>query len=111
MLDDEPARIIELKKRHPTETIIVAYSYDDGIDKLKSAGDLDILYLDHDLNSGPGKHGSAFAQFIVNHFKSKKPFCIIHSMNPVGANNMKNILTQAGFQVSVNPFHTLIAVQ
>lgn len=69
----------------------------------------DIVFLDHDLEgkifvpSSYQNTGYTVAKFISEHDNIKINQIIIHSMNPQGANNIKNILPQA----EIIPFNLL----
>ena len=54
-----------------------------------------ILDLDHDL--GKGMSGYDICKYVVAHHIPLKGFKI-HSMNPVGAFNMRQLLTHYGYQ-------------
>jgi len=60
----------------------------------------DIVSLDHDLGdeimvaSGDGT-GYEVAQWIANNLQDNMPIVVLHTWNPAGAQNMKNILPNA----------------
>jgi DNA-binding response OmpR family regulator len=62
----------------------------------------DIVFLDHDLGggayleSGPGT-GYEVAQYIASDSKYNEVPIIIHSWNPVGAENMKKLIPHAAY--------------
>ena len=89
-------------------TPFIARSYEDAIDFLIQIRDSEaeaILDLDHDLGeleemSGEpfnGLSGYDICKYIVEHHYPLVGFHI-HSMNPVGAQNMRQILTHAGYE-------------
>lgn len=74
--------------------ITVARTYDEAIQYIDDS--YDIISLDHDL--GEEKTGYDIAKYIVeNQLKIGK--VAIHSANPVGRDNIKQLLTHYGYEV------------
>ena len=74
----------------------VARSCDDAIDifiDMNDGSDNICISFDHDL--GPGPSGYDFAVWLVEH--KITGFFHVHSMNPVGANNIRQLLTHYGW--------------
>ena len=97
-LDDErqPSR----KFLDKVETYFVAESYEDAIFYLANFTDEDnyedvFVSFDHDL--GEEKTGYDFAKYLLEHGITIGAFTI-HSMNPVGANNIHQLLTHYGYK-------------
>lgn len=99
------------------EDIFVDYvfTYEYACDKILE--EYDVLCLDHDLSiedqmCTPGgitkeKTGSDLATFIVNHLDYiKKPVCIVHSYNPLGAKRMLEIFKDKDIHAIYVPFGT-----
>ena len=83
------------EKWHKNEDeITVARTYDEAIQYL--GDEYDVISLDHDL--GEEKTGYDIAKYIVeNQLKIGK--VAIHSANPVGRDNIKQLLTHYGYEV------------
>lgn len=89
---------IETKCEQPD--IISASSANEATGILEKDKEFDVIFLDHDLggkifvSSKDPNTGYAVAEYIKkNDVKYKQ--CFIHSQNPVGAKNMKNVLEDA----------------
>ncbi len=72
----------------------------DGID-LVADNKYDLLFLDHDLggeemvDSSNENTGYQLARFIASSTQNKTTMCIIHSCNPVGADNIASAMKYA----------------
>lgn len=106
ILEDDENRIDFFTRNLNTkvECIAIAKNIYEGI-KILSEDTFDILFLDHDLGEPeiPENTGSGLAKFIVNN-KIKCNEIFIHSMSPVGAQNIKNILDNGNYESSIIPF-------
>ena len=90
IVDDEEIRHEMFRKKYPMFDITSVYNSSDAI-KLLSKNKYNTIFLDHDL--GGDDTGVKVAEFIDRaHIRS---FIIVHSMNPVGASNIKRILPSA----------------
>jgi hypothetical protein len=75
--------------------------------------DFDVMFLDHDLggkiwvDSNEENTGYQFIKWIVNEKKNKNSLIYIHSMNPIGANNMLNYLLDNEYDGIWIPFNLL----
>ena len=82
-------------RQPPDNTWIVVRSYDTAVEYVRVFGMPETISFDHDL--GLDKTGYDFAKFIVdldldlNVFTPEFRF-YVHSANPVGASNIKNLL-------------------
>lgn len=99
ILEDDPARMhVFTRNLIGTNTVIVD-NVPDAISELSSRN-WDYLFLDHDLGgqqmveSGDDT-GYAVAAWLEEHLDKKPPNIVIHSLNPAGAQNMKNALPEA----------------
>lgn len=72
--------------------------------------DYDMLMLDHDLSDTNLKEtGAYFCEWLSTTDFDRSIPIVIHSMNIVGAKNMKNILEDAGFKnIQVLYFYSLL---
>jgi CheY-like chemotaxis protein len=102
IVEDSPARINTFKQKLNNKDYDL-YFFDTAVDAeaaLKNIGGFDVLFLDHDLggqvfvDSKDPNTGYAVAKFIVDN-KIDIPSIIVHSMNPVGSQNIKSILPKA----------------
>lgn len=66
-----------------------AENYDKAIEYLSSI-DFNLIFLDHDLGDN-SKDGADIAQWMVDNNKSNI-LTVIHTMNPIGRDDIKNIL-------------------
>ena len=97
-LDDERNPTMNFINR--VEKYYVARSYEDAIFYLANFTDEEsyedlFISFDHDL--GPGKSGYDFAKYILEHRMEIGGFTI-HSMNPVGASNIYQLLTHYDYK-------------
>lgn len=90
ILDDEEGRHSLFRKKYNIHELTHAYTADEAIDYL-SKHKYDIVFLDHDL--GTRATGIKVAKWM--HSNKIDAQVIIHSLNPVGAENMKHILKDA----------------
>lgn len=90
--------------RHPTEYIdtesvtVVARDYDNAIEIIQHCSEHGIpvrISLDHDL--GSEKSGYDICKYIVEHNILNVRYRI-HSMNPVGRDNMEQLLSHYGYK-------------
>lgn len=110
-IDDEVYRYERMIETHHLEpTAVHVDTALKAIDAIIDDGPWDVIYFDHDLATfvqDPYKReitGNDVAKLLVRQdWKPSKVF--VHSTNPVGANNIKNTLNDAGiFPVYVYPF-------
>jgi hypothetical protein len=109
ILEDSQARINIFKKKLKKDDVYYFDNVIEAIEGFSLLGPFDILFLDHDLdgkifvNSEDENTGYQFAKYISKEEELKSQI-IIHSMNPAGARNIKNILPQA----EIVPFPRLV---
>ena len=109
--------------RHTTFTVLYnkhelshVYTYNDALDTLKS-NKFDVVFLDHDLQGAyiedpiltVEKTGLDIAIWMTRNLL-EKPKVYIHSMNPVGSRMIFMMLSEAGFPVTITPFHLLPSI-
>ena len=98
-LDDDPGRIRKARLQFANDFLIEAETAEQAIEMLERESPFDLVSLDHDLGGNiycPSDEvsGYAVAKYISSMPKDKLPGrVIIHSFNPVGAENMINVLT------------------
>lgn len=99
ILEDDGNRIATFKKKLKDHDLYFAVSVDEAKDMAKNFGPFDYYFLDHDLDgkvfvdSKDENTGYQFAKFLAEVNATGKIF--VHSMNPVGAQNIKGVLPQA----------------
>jgi CheY-like chemotaxis protein len=78
--------------------------------KKKYDGPYDLLLLDHDMEGNyeyrpdyPNT-GHQFVKWLVEQDPVPKPEVVLHSQNPVGRTNMRQLLEEHGFSVTEFPF-------
>ena len=78
----------------------VVRSYTDFTDWISQNGLPDLISFDHDLgdvnsmDGSPEKTGYDCAKWLVNYcldFDKSLPVCVVHSANPVGADNIRSL--------------------
>ena len=108
ILEDSYARIQTFKQRLKGHDLFFFDQVKDAKDALTLLGPFDVVFLDHDLDdkvfvdSADANTGYQLAKYIAEKgFKFDQ--IILHSMNPAGVQNMKDILPDA----IIAPFPTL----
>jgi CheY-like chemotaxis protein len=112
ILEDNPIRADIFKKLFKSQTLFITDKV--GI-AIKACEEIvfDIMFLDHDLegkiwmDSNKEQTGYTFCKILVQTDFQKKTLCYVHSLNPIGANNMVNLLHDYGRDAICLPF-TLI---
>lgn len=110
ILEDDPNRVVLFKKHLCAYTVYYTDTVDGAVELLKEHEDFDIYFLDHDLggevyvDSMEKNTGFQFAK-ILSKRKTRSPI-IIHSMNPIGAENMAQELRNK--KVYKLPFHIFV---
>lgn len=98
ILDDDKIRHLLFKTNFVGHVLVHTYTAQEAIKALEE--DLfEVAFLDHDLgghsyveSEGEEETGYTVAKWLAEHPDRKPPIIHIHSYNPVGAQNMKNIL-------------------
>lgn len=100
-LDDDPGRHKAVKHIFLHDE---AYTAQDAIQKLQDAL-YDVVFLDHDLggmemveSNGSEETGYTVAKWIAAN-KPTIPLIVVHSLNPVGSENIASLLRQSGYNV------------
>jgi len=104
----------DMKERHDyfqesciDQDITHVWTSKEAIDKLKT-DKFDAIFLDHDLGGEVYQKsirgtGCEVAEFIARNDVGT-PDIVLHSWNPEGVKNMKNILGTKDYQVVIDPF-------
>ena len=99
VLEDDHSRVAVFQKNLIGTNTVFVETVEDAIANLESNA-WDYLFLDHDLGgeqmveSGEGT-GYAVAEWLVENPDRKPVNIVIHSYNPVGAQNIKKALPEA----------------
>jgi CheY-like chemotaxis protein len=101
-LEDMDVRISVFKKRYANDELTIAKTANEAIAILEKGLDYDLYLLDHDLggeifcSSKLENSGYRVAEFLSD--KNVKGDIVIHSWNPIGAQNMLAILPTAVYR-------------
>jgi len=110
VVEDDVYRLDWFRDKFKNQELSTVMTADEAITLLSKSLDYEIIFLDHDLggrvfvNSSEHNTGFTVAMYLKN--KDYKNRIIVHSLNPVGAKNIKNILPQA----ELVPYPVLINV-
>lgn len=108
VLEDDPVRHISFRKNLADHDLDIVTTSKEAIQKLQDDELYDALFLDHDLGgkvmvaSGDGT-GYEVAKWLESNPFAKPEKIYLHTMNPVGQQNMKQALPEA----IIAPFLTL----
>lgn len=114
ILEDDPARVAAFRVALAGTMLSTSDNVEESKLILEEVKDFDALFLDHDLggeiyvDSQESNTGYQLAKWIAEsgmHY----PQIFIHSMNAVGASNMKIALADSADEVFQYPFPLLIA--
>lgn len=116
ILEDNPDRMIAFKSTLKDHTIIHAVDVKEAKEKFDKNKPFDSILLDHDLggeiyvDSDFWNTGYQFVRFLTTYRSEdiKNTQIIIHTQNPVGAENMLQLFIQENIQAKVIPFPILI---
>ena len=113
ILEDNPIRIEKFKKLFKNQEIVIFDNVDDAIAACEKE-EFKVLWLDHDLDNkiwvdSHSCHNTGYKFVYTLIFKGlqKNSLIYIHSMNPVGANKMLNMLKDNDYDGIWIPFHLL----
>ena len=101
-MDDSPQRHRAMRSNSGDAYVDYAWTADQALQFLRKHR-YDLIMLDHDLSEDPkpiliAPDGTYVASYMAKNFpEHRETFTVIHSMNPVGANRMENILIDAGY--------------
>lgn len=106
ILEDNPERIkifkTDLARNYPNAKLFFTDTVDEAKKLFENNKPFDVYFLDHDLggkvyvDSEDLNTGYQFAKFLKsNNVDGKNEKIFIHTLNPIGGNNMKNVLPSA----------------
>ena len=109
ILEDDPERIEWFKSVLGEDQIYTTRDVNDAVAQLKS-NVYDIIFMDHDLMAtGKNASGHGLADILNQEKIATNTPIIIHSMNPVGAENIRRALMNTHSNVTVVPYSVLKA--
>ena len=101
ILDNDRERHRHFARKLINDTVVHVFSAKEAIIQLAHEKPFDAVFLDHDLGdagdleaSGPGT-GYEVAKWLAEHGDRCPPAVILHTFNPVGAQNMQALLPGA----------------
>src|SRR5574342_193254 len=120
VLDDDSDRHEGFDRQYRSDTVVHVWTVAEALDALNQVK-FDVAQLDHDLNDfsktpsyGDGVYGGARAELtgydVARHIaremeESARPdLVIVHSVNPVGARAMMNVLRDAEIKCFYSPY-------
>ena len=115
VLEDNQDRINLFKQIFRNSNLLIVTNIDDFIREIRRDV-FDRIYMDHDLGGGafvPSENettGYQAAKYMVEYDLQKEAEIIIHSMNPAGAEAMRNVLHKNEYNVQVIPFSELWSI-
>jgi CheY-like chemotaxis protein len=109
ILEDNPIRVDIFKNLFKSHTLFITEK------AIKTCENINynVLFLDHDLegkiwmDSNEEQTGYSFVKKLVQTDFQKNTLCYIHSLNPIGANNMVNLLHDYGRDAIWVPFNII----
>jgi DNA-binding LacI/PurR family transcriptional regulator len=113
ILEDSPERIEKFKQLFKNQELFI---FDNVKDAYESCllNEFKVMMLDHDLDSrhwvdsNEENTGYQFIKKLIENNLQVDALCYIHSMNPVGANRMMNLLIDTGRDAIWIPAHLII---
>lgn len=97
ILEDNLSRIDKFKQIFQNQELFIFDNIKDAFESCQKV-EYSVMFLDHDLdnkhwvNSTEQNTGYQFVKKLVNNNLQKSSLFYIHSMNPIGANRMLNLL-------------------
>ncbi len=112
ILEDNLTRVEKFKQLFKNQEL---YIFDDILEALDACekNDFQILFIDHDLDNKIWVHsqeentGWNFIRILINRGLCKNSLFYLHTMNPIGANRMLNMLLDRGYDGIWIPFHRI----
>jgi len=112
ILEDNLIRIEKFKQLFKNQELFI---YDNALDAfhVSLSVDFPVMFLDHDLgnaiwvDSNEENTGYQFIKKLIENQLQKNSLIYIHSMNPIGANKMLNLLLDNGYDGIWIPAHLI----
>ena len=112
VLEDNPIRQEKFKQLFKNQELSI---YDNVLDAYHACVcyEFSVIFLDHDLggqiwvDSNEENTGYQFVKWLVENKIQKNALYYIHSMNPIGANKMLNLLLDNGYDGIWIPAHLI----
>jgi len=112
VLEDNPIRVEKFKEIFKNQELFIFDNIEDALIACKK-NEFKILFLDHDLNnkiwvdSHEENTGYRFVYRLIWNNLQKNSLIYIHSMNPIGASKMLNLLKDNDYDGIWIPYHLL----
>jgi hypothetical protein len=112
ILEDNPTRQEKFKTLFKNQDYLIVDNILDAMRACK-CNDFKVMLLDHDLgnqiwvDSNEANTGYSFVKWLIGNQLQKDSLIYIHSMNPIGANLMLNLLLDNGYGGIWIPYHQL----
>ena len=99
VLEDDPNRIADFISNYVDFDLTIAHNVNQANNIVKNNPTFDVMFLDHDIE-GDDKSGYDFARNMTLNLHDKMPeTIIIHSLNPVGAQNISEAFIKKAIKV------------
>jgi len=112
VLEDDTIRIEKFELLFKNQQLRIVQNVEDAITSCLS-DEFQIMWLDHDLggriwtDSNEENTGYQFVKWLIENQKQKNALIYIHSMNPIGANKMLNLLLDNKYDGIWIPFNLI----
>jgi CheY-like chemotaxis protein len=112
ILEDNLERIEFFKRIYKNHTYFITADIYEAYHIAENT-ELDILFLDHDLEKenfkaiSAGRTGYDFCKSLIEGKLQRQSIIYVHSMNPVGGQAMVNLLKDNNYEAQWVPFHLL----
>jgi len=112
ILEDNQDRINKFKSALKNQDLYIAEDVQHAKEHC-NFNEFSVIFLDHDLgnkmwvNSNEENTGYQFVKWLIKNDLQKNSLFYIHSMNPIGANKMFNLLKDNGWDGIWIPYHLL----
>jgi response regulator RpfG family c-di-GMP phosphodiesterase len=104
VVEDDPKRIAWFREKLRKIPVVQFVDNAKRGKKFVRENKYDFIFFDHDLGDGAFNNGFAVAT-TLSKTGNTDTHILIHSLNPVGANNIANVLKSAGFKnITIAPF-------
>lgn len=113
VLEDNSIRIEKFKQLFKNQELFISDNVKEALN-ICLVQDFQVMFLDHDLgnaiwvDSNEENTGYQFIKKLIERQLQKNSLIYIHSMNPIGANKMLNLLLDNGYDGIWIPAHLII---
>lgn len=113
ILEDNKERLVAFKELYKTLSVTFCDNVKDAM-RICMSEEFEILLLGHDLDdrvyvdSNEENTGYQFVKKLVESGKQKEALIYVHSLNPIGANKMVNLLHNYGYDGIWSPYNLMM---